>query len=1350
MLSFKPWFRFLATFSSVLFGFGQFCSSQAGPIVRFNRDHEPPPLKRANAGQLRSAERFLGWRYAAMAKQDTSKWVRTRASQVSPRTNIIGERATRPMLGQSSSASSFSVAGFASPAKLPTGYIPTAVVQGDFNGDGKMDLAISNGGDDTIYVYLGKGDGSFALPEVLYTQGQAPVWLAAAQLRTGGHTDLIAVDGDSGQVEVFFGNGDGTFQTGTFVASLTQAPTFVLAGDFNRDGHIDLAIGFVVDAYATQPQYEVLLGDGSGAFPSTLTPPLVVNNSDSALPTDWMALGDLNNDGYLDVVTTVAFGGAIAYLNQAGMGFTQGSIFNPTDTAVAVGLGDMNGDGCLDAVQTGTYGWLSIAKGNCDGTFTQSGPTAEVGDVAYAVATADVNGDGKLDVVASSAFTDSEIIAGIGAYGGYFVSVLTGDGSGNFAPTAVYRVGADAYSFAVSDLNGTGRPNIVTISETESTSSLLVNDGSGGFGHTSGEAIGYLSGVTNAPVPSGKPQTVDVNGDGKPDVVLIEFGQNSTFPSLISVLLNDGAGKLGAPIRSPITVGSNVPYPLFVAGNFRSAKAADLVYLSQYDSNSLAFFPGNGDGTFGSGTPLSAPPNPYQIVSGDFNGDGKLDFALFGYSSSSFTTTELDVFLGNGDGTFNHLAPQTFPALTTQLPSQLIAGDFTHDCKLDLLLDNSGYDLDLLQGNGDGTFQAPHTLMSNFGSVSVGDFNGDGYPDLLQPEDPDSITEGAITAAGGPFSAAAFTIYLSGPGASFTKGASYSVPGVLGGYPLVGDFNGDGNPDVALPVDASTIGRPWEARLQIFQGNGDGTFAANGIPYQLPAYDLPVVGGDYRGLGVTDLLDLIGSTSSINTISASPAPALAVTPDSSPLTGTEASATVALSLPPTSSQTVTLSASDPAVTIPGSVTFSAGQTQQSISFSIGSGFDSSHLLAVTANLGGQSAVGYFAKSSQNLAPGVNALIEASTSGTNSVATSPGGSIPLLLTLQSVGGYSGIFAQFECSGLPANAQCTFANSSVQLLPGGYGQVAFEVTTTSDTPMGTYNIRVGASNGEISPSASLGFGVGGFSINADPALIQTNLATSAPNTYVTANYTNGFTQPVQLSCSGLPSGASCSISGVLFPNVPATVGLNVSPDVPAQDYPFVIAGTTGGVSSNSSATLRVSTLGATVTPASASVKRGQSATFNVQLQSLNHFSNNNIQITCQTSANVTCSIPNQYNSLGDGATLTIPLKVIAQTTSGAVRATRPWKLQLPAFLACMVALFVPVGRRRRRIRTGFGILMVLSILTSTSACGGASSNGSAGGGGTGPTPQTATIVVSAQAPTATGSLQVNAGTITLTIN
>lgn len=277
-------------------------------------------------GQRQRGQRFLGWKYAAVASQDTSRWARpSRSSAPSPAINS-NDFTTAATSTLTSSANSTAYAGFASPAKLPTGYLPTAVAQGDFNGDGKVDLAISNAGDNTIYVYLGKGDGTFAIPEVLYTAGQSPVWLTAAKLRNNGHLDLIAVDGDSNQVEVFFGNGDGTFQSPVVVATLNQIPTFVLAGDFNKDGITDLAVGLVVAADQMQPQFEVLEGDGTGVFPSALKPPLIDNESGGALPTSWLAAGDVNNDGLLDLVATVAFSGAITYLNQVGTGFQQGQI----------------------------------------------------------------------------------------------------------------------------------------------------------------------------------------------------------------------------------------------------------------------------------------------------------------------------------------------------------------------------------------------------------------------------------------------------------------------------------------------------------------------------------------------------------------------------------------------------------------------------------------------------------------------------------------------------------------------------------------------------------------------------------------------------------------------------------------------------------------------------------------------------------------------------------------------------------------------------------------------------------------------------------------------------------------
>ena len=1224
-----------------------------------------------------------------------------------------------------------------------------------------MDLAISNGGDDTIYVLLGNGDGTFGVPEVLYTTGQSPVWLVAAQLRTTGHLDLIAVDGDSNQVEVFSGNGDGTFQPGTVVATLTQIPTFVLAGDFNNDGHLDLAVGLVVDADSTEPQFQVLLGDGNGSFPSSITPP-PVNSTDSSVPTSWLASGDVNNDGRLDLVATVSYAGAITYLNEGGTGFQQGTVFNPADGAMAVALADMNGDGCLDAVEAGAGGFLTVAPGNCGGTFAQDGPTAELGDIDVAIAVADVNGDGKLDVVASSAYSnvDASSLAGVGAWGGYLVSVLDGDGAGHLTPAAIYRTGPDAYSLSLTDLSGNGFPDIVAISQTESTTSLLINDGKGGFGAPSGETVGYLGNrvVYNAPDPSATPLTVDLNGDDKPDVLLIELGPNSFDPPQATALLNDGTGRLSAPIRSPITVGPNDPYPAFVAGNFRGAAAADLIYVSTaFIPGVVAFMPGNGDGTFGAPVTVATLPSPALVVSGDFNGDGKLDFAVFGGNAQG--SAEIDAFLGNGDGTFKHLAPQTFTPLTSDSPQQLIAGDFNHDGKLDLLMGfntNSGWvvsgdDLDLALGNGDGTFQTAATLMAHFGPVAVADLNHDGYLDLVQARDPDAdITQEALPL--GVYITPAVTVYLGGPGGTFTKKATYYAPGIqIPSYEpaLVGDFNGDGNPDVALPYVQATLGGLSERRLQIFQGNGDGTLTANGIPYQLPAYDLPVIGADYRGVGVTDLLDLVGATSSINTISASPAPALTITADSSPLTGAQGSATVTLALPASATESVQLNSSDPAVTLPGSLTFVSGQSQQSFTFTLSSGFDSTHLLAVSATLAGQTAIAYFAEPNPNLKPGVIATIGELTTSTTAVGTTVGGSISLLFTLQSIEGYSGVFSQFACAGLPAGAQCDFTEPSMTLLPGGFAQVAFAISIGLTTPSGMYNLTISASNNEISPAASLSLGVGGFSLSVNPAMIQEN-ESSQPSTTVTAAYTNGFTGSIQLSCSGsLPPGVSCSIPGILYPSNPSTtVTVNAGGGgIPAQDYPFQIVGTSGNVTTSVNATVRVSSFSAALQKTSATVASGQSASFNVLLTSLNHFSNANISLVCPSTPGVTCTTSPQYASLSDGGTTTVVLSVTPQLLASATPLEPLWKLPWKATLACVALLVLPVRRPWRRSRQMLGLLL-LCFLFGIAACNGGGSSGGGGGGG-GSTQTTVYVGVAALASTATGTLQVGAGSIALTV-
>lgn len=257
-------------------------------------------------------------------------------------------RSPEGMIAAAATTLPFANPGFTSRTHLPTGYIPTAVVEGDFNGDGHMDVAISNGGDNTVYVLLGNGDGTFQVPEILYTQGQAPSWITATSLRNNGHLDLVVCDGDSQSLEVFLGNGDGTFQAGPHM-SLPQIPTFVLAGDYNRDGKQDIVVGFVVEPGPPpgQPQFEVLLGDGTGGFSSVISPPPLLVFDPT--PTGWIAGGDLNKDGYPDLVTTITGGSAITYLNQGGTAFTKGAPFGPSDAAMVVELGDMDEDGCIDA-----------------------------------------------------------------------------------------------------------------------------------------------------------------------------------------------------------------------------------------------------------------------------------------------------------------------------------------------------------------------------------------------------------------------------------------------------------------------------------------------------------------------------------------------------------------------------------------------------------------------------------------------------------------------------------------------------------------------------------------------------------------------------------------------------------------------------------------------------------------------------------------------------------------------------------------------------------------------------------------------------------------------------------------
>jgi hypothetical protein len=268
------------------------------------------------------------------------------------------------------------------------------------------------------------------------------------------------------------------------------------------------------------------------------------------------------------------------------------------------------------------------------------------------------------------------------------------------------------------------------------------------------------------------------------------------------------------------------------AGNFTGNGLNDLAVVNQGNSqasSSISILLNHDGASFTPGQTISFGSDQLSAaVTGDFRGNGKIDIAV-----TDWTAGTVDVLLGNGDGTFQ--APKSFA--TGAFPFTLATGDFFNDGKLDLaVVSGDMTSVSLLRGNGDGTFQAPVTALSYLPfaqDVAVADLNHDGNADLV------------VTAYNPYGNYPAFEVLLGHGDGTFTVAQSYSS---TAGYTAVavGDFNHDGNLDLALNGYASnTVG--------IFLGHGDGTFQ-NPVSYSVPGSPTWIAGGDFNADGATDLV----------------------------------------------------------------------------------------------------------------------------------------------------------------------------------------------------------------------------------------------------------------------------------------------------------------------------------------------------------------------------------------------------------------------------------------------------------------------------------------------------------------
>jgi hypothetical protein len=264
------------------------------------------------------------------------------------------------------------------------------IVVGDFNRDGKTDLAISeiNQG---IFVLLGNGDGTFTKKPAIQV-GTLPTYIAAGDFNLDGKLDLAVINFGERQVIILLGNGDGTFSTGaTLQLSGTGEEWMMAVADMNGDGLQDLVI--------CQPdEVSLLLGNGDGTFrkaTSILTPQIYSNT---------LAVADFNNDGKPDLAVGKEDGSVLLLLGNGDGTFKQGDTITLSGNLAAVSVADFNQDGNVDLAvlsangSSSTNGSFQILLGNGDGTFT-SGPRspATKGD-AFSITATDLNGDGVPDL----------------------------------------------------------------------------------------------------------------------------------------------------------------------------------------------------------------------------------------------------------------------------------------------------------------------------------------------------------------------------------------------------------------------------------------------------------------------------------------------------------------------------------------------------------------------------------------------------------------------------------------------------------------------------------------------------------------------------------------------------------------------------------------------------------------------------------------------------------------------------------------------------------------------------------------------------------------------------------------
>jgi hypothetical protein len=695
------------------------------------------------------------------------------------------------------------------------------------------------------------------------TVGTNPIGVTAADVNGDGKVDLVSEDFSSDTLTVLTNNGSGGFVTsGSYAVGSRSAR--VAAADVNGDGKVDLiSVNWVGDTLS------VLTNNGSGGFVTSGTYGLGTYPSG-------VAAADVNGDGKVDLIAAVGGSGVLTVLTNDGSGYFVLATNVSEAGPISVTTADVNGDGKADLISVNNANnTLAVLTNNGSGGFVTSG-TYGVGVEPISVTAADVNGDGKVDLVCAN-------------YADNTLTVLTNNGSGGFVTSGTYAVGVNPESVTAADVNGDGWVDLITANMNGNTLTVLTNDGSGGFA---------LASTLNGGSEPRSVVAADVNGDGKADLIYANFGGDTltvltnatpfppSSPPVIAgfspMAATNGASVTLAGTNFSSVASNNIVYFAAVRATVTAASPTNLTVtvpvgatygpitetvngLTAYsDQPFLPIFPGNGQINSSSLGPQLVLPTGSgpggRVVIADLDGDGKPDLIIpDAYAGKISIYQNIST---NGSLTAGSFGPRVdLPMVigTYDNPYTIAVADLDGDGRLDIIALNADNNvISILRNTGSPGILTTNSFATRIDlpagnsmrGLAVQDLNGDGKPDIVAANNGDntiSIFQNISTIGN-----IAFTTRVN-----FTTG--FGPVGVA-----IGDFDGDGKPDLAV-VNANSV------TISVFQnimGAGD-NIKTNSFA---PKVDFPALTAGYA-IAIGDMdgdskLDLVvGSGSGSQAIS---------------------------------------------------------------------------------------------------------------------------------------------------------------------------------------------------------------------------------------------------------------------------------------------------------------------------------------------------------------------------------------------------------------------------------------------------------------------------------------------------